>query len=665
MGSRLGMNQQQSSPSTTRKLITALSSIENKIDSFRPQQQITNANKSTMNQEQQDIFQTIQTNVTKADMNGQTTKRFFIPQDIKDKFYAIHHLDKPQENILAAKKSNRGRKRILTPDSAQQQQQQQINLDKLTNRRHKKPRQQHVSPTLYQTCTHLWPKQQEQDGSSNDLSYDNIKLLSQILKVRLSHAKYKLMLNQQLELPEEDKPILPLKEQRFFPHRLFGKQNESSTAVRIGNGNNLFHRYYANKQQQQQQKRHSIDNTETITSNALLEVLTSPYSDTISTLGLLQKTPQGNNTNKKITTACHNYPPTAKAGSSKKVTTPKKRSAAADILPVKQPDGSMVFICEPCHKKYKNRNGLAYHLERCKYSKHPIATSTNAINTHNNADNTVGAATDKSMTKDDEPPPGIVEQSAISPTTPGDLVAEAATFSVNSEEEGPSYTVTSGTSITTPNINEEIDENMNLIQWDKCQNWGNSEFIELQNVPTEHEDDSSVEKNLLHCLLQQTDENSQQSPNSQILSSTLSHNNDSFLTAIASTPQTDTDPFNHLQDLLFTTPLRDDNNTSAKPPLATSTSMNDNSMNNNEDEELFSLRSYNYSQHSEASPHLFLNETNDSTLNTIPSENLNTASSQLHIWEDFNVNSLDQNWSMLDENEPFSTYDTTNFFFLP
>ncbi|KAI8885600.1 hypothetical protein K501DRAFT_331778 [Backusella circina FSU 941] len=27
------------------------------------------------------------------------------------------------------------------------------------------------------------------------------------------------------------------------------------------------------------------------------------------------------------------------------------------------------FICEPCNKKYKNRNGLAYHQERCKYRK--------------------------------------------------------------------------------------------------------------------------------------------------------------------------------------------------------------------------------------------------------------------------------------------------------
>jgi hypothetical protein len=27
------------------------------------------------------------------------------------------------------------------------------------------------------------------------------------------------------------------------------------------------------------------------------------------------------------------------------------------------------FICKPCNKKYKNRNGLAYHQERCKYRK--------------------------------------------------------------------------------------------------------------------------------------------------------------------------------------------------------------------------------------------------------------------------------------------------------
>lgn len=26
-----------------------------------------------------------------------------------------------------------------------------------------------------------------------------------------------------------------------------------------------------------------------------------------------------------------------------------------------------MYVCEPCHKKYKNRNGLGYHLQRCKY----------------------------------------------------------------------------------------------------------------------------------------------------------------------------------------------------------------------------------------------------------------------------------------------------------
>ncbi|GAA5807324.1 hypothetical protein MFLAVUS_000682 [Mucor flavus] len=34
---------------------------------------------------------------------------------------------------------------------------------------------------------------------------------------------------------------------------------------------------------------------------------------------------------------------------------------------IKINDDETQFICEPCNKKYKTRNGLAYHLERCKY----------------------------------------------------------------------------------------------------------------------------------------------------------------------------------------------------------------------------------------------------------------------------------------------------------
>ncbi|KAL0576908.1 hypothetical protein ABG067_008878, partial [Albugo candida] len=50
-------------------------------------------------------------------------------------------------------------------------------------------------------------------------------------------------------------------------------------------------------------------------------------------------------------------------------TSKKRKSAAADVAPILQSDGSSVYVCEPCNKKYKNRNGLAYHLERCKYTK--------------------------------------------------------------------------------------------------------------------------------------------------------------------------------------------------------------------------------------------------------------------------------------------------------
>lgn len=36
-----------------------------------------------------------------------------------------------------------------------------------------------------------------------------------------------------------------------------------------------------------------------------------------------------------------------------------------------------MFLCEPCNKKYKNRNGLAYHMQRCKGTK-PVKAENNS-----------------------------------------------------------------------------------------------------------------------------------------------------------------------------------------------------------------------------------------------------------------------------------------------
>ncbi|KAG2235528.1 hypothetical protein INT48_003091 [Thamnidium elegans] len=280
-------------------------------------------------------------NIRPMDVN---TKRYSVPQNFKSSFYAIHHIqraDSATENTEPPKPKNspspsspssttmRSRKRPTSDPTKTCKRSRSIN-------KVRKSSTQDNTPLLYQTCVGLWPE----NKTLEEYSYDNIKSLSNLLKVRLCQAKFKMM----AKLDGDNELFTFLADEYVTPkHKLpcviklnQRKQHKSSLSV-VGNGKNLFSRNDP-----------SLDPSKSVPA----------ISENTSTITITSTETKRKRRRKKS----HNTPNPVKV-----TRRSKKRSAAADIPPVTLSDGSTVYVCEPCHKKYKNRNGLSYHLQRCKY----------------------------------------------------------------------------------------------------------------------------------------------------------------------------------------------------------------------------------------------------------------------------------------------------------
>jgi hypothetical protein len=295
----------------------------------------------------------------KANMRStaETTKRYAISSGIKDNFYAIRHIprsspineNEPLQTIMDIKSenmepvkpkskksssfatSNRGRKRIspelvsslpTVADHPPLNTQLDTAVPKRKKSRHGSSKTRNNSkdqptPSLNRTCSQLWPD--PSNISMGDLSYENIKSLKNLLKVRLSQAKFRMMakLDQDNEvftfLSEEYIPPKPRK-----PIAITGKQSKSTMAV-VGNNKNLFAR------NNKLPKRYSV----TYHDATSLEAPSTPMDAIISPQQANQKTP--NNRKKKSSKTI--------TPKTKRITTPKRRSAAADVIPVTLSDG--------------------------------------------------------------------------------------------------------------------------------------------------------------------------------------------------------------------------------------------------------------------------------------------------------------------------------------
>ncbi|ORE22744.1 hypothetical protein BCV71DRAFT_285116 [Rhizopus microsporus] len=353
------------SPSTNDFNIpsTILSPLENKSDSYLTNNDIMNASNDIMEKKRYSLSST----------------------PLKNDFYAIHHphhTPNDKEN-LPLHDNHKNLKRqspeieVASPCTLTAERLKRMKLQSVKT----PPNNQQEQHQLFSTCKGLWPG----SPSLGDLSHDNITAVSNLLKVRLIQGKFKMMANMDpndelYTLFAQDR-VLPNKLRYSYKISLSPKRTKSVLSV-IGNGRNLS-TGKNNQAYQSLAKDLSVPSLPSITGNDLLVSPTRPQQ-------LVQqqqpskkknKTPKSiqklNRTPVKSPYSMANSPRTP----AKTPNTPRKRTIL-DAPTVITPDGKnkaktktkeanvflgkRYFLCEPCNKKYKNRNGLTYHLERCK-----------------------------------------------------------------------------------------------------------------------------------------------------------------------------------------------------------------------------------------------------------------------------------------------------------
>ncbi|KAI9270813.1 hypothetical protein BY458DRAFT_178309 [Sporodiniella umbellata] len=215
---------------------------------------------------------------------------------------------------------------------------------------------------LFNTCKSLWPRNQ----TLGDFSHDRIVELSNMIKVRLLQGKFKLMDsmdqdNELYSLFSQDRTA-PTKIKEPQKITLSGKRTKSVLSV-VGNRRNL--PTLPQMQNRKQQKEY-----------------TSPlfFHDYDALLSPLRQHPTKKEKKTPKPTKNSRTPiksprtpmksPRVAAKSpktpAKTPNTPRRKGTTPDAPIIVLPDGKRFFLCEPCGKRYKNRNGLTYHLERCK-----------------------------------------------------------------------------------------------------------------------------------------------------------------------------------------------------------------------------------------------------------------------------------------------------------
>ncbi|KAL0092413.1 hypothetical protein J3Q64DRAFT_1718865 [Phycomyces blakesleeanus] len=194
--------------------------------------------------------------------------------------------------------------------------------------------------SLFKTCSTLW----KGEPHLGDFSHDSIKSFGELLKVRLTQAKFRVM---------GADTVNPLTEQHQsgwfspFPIKLSSKRSQSCSLSVVGNGRRLFGTRNTGRKKR--------------TGFRMADVLDRRRATPcmkITNTSLLTSNPEKVPKDRKTRTP--------KLIKKKLCTTPKRRTPAVNVSPVIVEDGTRKFVCEPCNKRYKNRNGLTYHLDRCK-----------------------------------------------------------------------------------------------------------------------------------------------------------------------------------------------------------------------------------------------------------------------------------------------------------
>ncbi|CAO3597565.1 unnamed protein product [Absidia cylindrospora] len=238
--------------------------------------------------------------------------------------------------------------------------------------------------SLYQTCIDLWPS----EPTLGNFASDNIKNLTNLLKVRLSQAKYRVLAQLEEDDHKHTNPTLLSAAQilrddidystwpSFEKHTIeLSTKRSCGYASVSGNGVRLFRQrnLYLQSRRLQQKQRHQ-QHLGLVSSPLIGRTTAMNHSENRATVSLPPPSPSshlktGLKRKRRVNSKANEKLPRCDG-----------RDLASKISPVEFEDGSRAFVCTPCNKKYKTRNGLAYHLDRC--ANQPINETTHATITN-------------------------------------------------------------------------------------------------------------------------------------------------------------------------------------------------------------------------------------------------------------------------------------------
>ncbi|CAO3627822.1 unnamed protein product [Cunninghamella echinulata] len=327
------------------------------------------------------------------------------------------------------------------------------------------------SYSLYQTCIDLWPT----EPTLGDFSSDNIKSLTDLLKVRLSQAKYRILA--QLE-DEEKQELQGKKYKKMYPsissvastllrddidystwptfekHTIELSSKRSNVFACVsGNGHSLFHHRdsYLQRHRHQQRKRflsHAMDDL-----GKYSTVSFPPPPPSVHHHSHLHQHQKKDLKRKRRSKSKSTLPPSPTSSSSlatKDIRSQRENEArlqASQIAPVVLDDGTHSFVCTPCNKKYKTRNGLVYHLSRCTYQ--------NTNDTQSSSTTTLTQDTEKEQ-----------EQDEVTTTISLNKSSQETAATAEASVQDDSKTSTVFCICDHPN-----DDNGMMVQCDECQYW--------------------------------------------------------------------------------------------------------------------------------------------------------------------------------------------------
>ncbi|KAG2184585.1 hypothetical protein INT43_000494 [Umbelopsis isabellina] len=222
---------------------------------------------------------------------------------------------------------------------------------------------QPTKPLLFQTCHKIWPR-----STSSSMAIQDVKPLTLMLKERLGRAKNKILAQQEEAIIRYTIPQ--------FSHTTH-KAGDADTTV--GNAKNFFARIMKNEHERITSRR-AMERKQFVeaTKSALKSIPNNDFkavelvtdSDGRMSLALTPKTKlkykrKEKHTGKKILSALADDIPSCPSTPS-----PKSKLANGSVI-AKCKSGDSGYMCVNCHNFYKNKRGLNYHIERCKFKNAP------------------------------------------------------------------------------------------------------------------------------------------------------------------------------------------------------------------------------------------------------------------------------------------------------